>query len=91
MDELMGLLLNGVATVTFTKQSDGSERVMPCTLNESLIPASKLPKGSETKEYPGVVRVFALDVNDWRAFRRDSVISYADGMAGVELCSAGNS
>jgi hypothetical protein len=84
-DELLGILANGTAVVTFKKVSDDSIRVMSCTLCESLIPPEQLPTGAGRPKHEGVVSVFALDVNAWRSFRRDSVISYADGLVGVEL------
>jgi len=61
--------------VTFTKK-DGTERKMRCTLAESKIPTDKLPKteseaGSQTTG--PAVRVFDLDVQEWRSFRWDSV------------------
>lgn len=91
MDELVGMLLNGMVSVKFTKV-DGTERDMTCTLNESLIPASKMPKGnSSSTPHDGVVAVFCVDKQEWRSFRRDSVISYIDSLNGVDLCSVGNS
>lgn len=67
----------GPIIVTFTKV-DGSERVMLCTTAPHLIPEEKQPTGSLLTEVPedgGVLRVFDLDVNDWRSFRVGSVKS----------------
>ena len=67
------LLRSGSVTVTFTKK-DGSKRVMKCTLNESLIPVDKIPKGESTRKHNDAVRpVFDLESNDWRSFSWDSV------------------
>ena len=67
----------GPITVTFTKV-DGTERVMRCTTSPHLIPEDKQPIGTLLREVPedgGVLRVFDLDVNDWRSFRVGSVKS----------------
>ena len=67
------LLKSGSITVTFTKK-DGSNRVMKCTLNESLIPSDKVPKGESTRKHNDAVRpVFDLEINEWRSFTWDSV------------------
>ena len=62
--------------VTFTKK-DGSERKMLCTLVESKIPTDKRPKSVSESETPSTsgsaVRVFDLDIGEWRSFRWDSV------------------
>lgn len=73
--EMVENLLNaGVTTVTFTK-IDGSERVMRCTLSESIIPSNSLPKGStERKKNDETRTVYDLDAAGWRSFRWDSVL-----------------
>jgi len=60
--------------VTFTK-SDGTERIMNCTLHESVIvPYEK--KSDRTKaESKETMSVWDLDNNGWRSFRLDSVKS----------------
>jgi hypothetical protein len=74
--ELREVLQDGIVNVTFTKV-DGSQRDMRCTLNESLIPqtTSTEPK-TERKVNDTVQRVFDLDKNEWRSFRKDSVIEF---------------
>ena len=74
-------LQKGVVEVEFTKVN-GEHRVMPCTLNEQLIPPApvKVLKEGEVpkpprKENPEVIRVFCTDKQEWRSFRIDSVIS----------------
>ena len=62
--------------VVFTKK-DGSQREMHCTLAEGRIPEDKQPKQKEeaTSQTAGsAVRVFDLDLQEWRSFRWDSVI-----------------
>lgn len=72
---IQNLLQSGETTVSFTKK-DGSERVMRCTLNQSLIPGDKMPKtdGTSTKKKSDLVQaVFDLDKNEWRSFSWSSV------------------
>jgi len=71
------LLSLGEITVSFTKL-DGTNRVMRCTLNESLIPVLDIPKNTNTierKKNDNVRAVYDLDSNGWRSFRWDSVTS----------------
>lgn len=83
-EEIARMLSFGAATVKFTKM-DGTDRVMHCTIAPHMIPEDKQPKGTLLTEVPqnmSVLRVFDLDVNDWRSFRVDSVkevtVGYAD-------------
>lgn len=63
-----------VAEVRFTK-SDGTERVMKCTLREDLvIPYEKKTDRVKDKNLD-VVPVFDVEKNEWRSFRVDSVKS----------------
>lgn len=67
------LLRKAILAVTF-KKSDGSERVMKCTLRSDLIPEAHKPAGKKViKENEYTVRVYDLDKNAWRSFRFDSV------------------
>ena len=72
---LRGHLNYGPVTVTFTKK-DGTERVMKCTTNDSLIPQvieeSLTPK-REKKPNEEVMSVYDLEAEGWRSFRWDSV------------------
>lgn len=70
--QLINDLASGPVVVTFTKK-DGSERIMPCTINEQII-AVKNPGGStDYSQYGDTLTVFDLEVNDWRSFRLSSV------------------
>lgn len=61
------------AEVTFTK-TDGTERVMICTLDDTMIPEIHRPVGDKTRqESVDVTKVFDLEKNAWRSFRNDSV------------------
>lgn len=62
----------GVVTVIFEK-TDGTERVMKCTLKEELIPEDKRPKGKREQNTDRVQPVFDVEVGEWRSFRWDSV------------------
>lgn len=71
-DGFKELLNDHVVVITFLKVSDGSERIMKCTLDPKLIPQTprdpklKMTKGH--KEDPEVIAVWDLDKNGWRAF-----------------------
>lgn len=70
---LKGMLHVGTGTVTFTKK-DGTQRVMKCTLEESLLPKVELKEGvAPRKESTTSMRVFDLEKNEWRSFTIESV------------------
>lgn len=74
-DSILQKLHEGETTVTFTKV-DGSERIMRCTLNETMLPpAEPTEKTAERKVNPNVVAVWDLDNEGWRSFKVDSVKS----------------
>ena len=55
--------------ITFTKV-DGDERVMDCTLQEHIVPATKYTDRKKNEE---VLPVFDINKGEWRSFRLDSV------------------
>ena len=79
--DIVELLLNDVATVTFTK-ADGTERVMECTLLAKVLGAHFKPdseileemKTTPTETTP-TIAVWDLPSDGWRSFRMDSVKS----------------
>lgn len=74
---IKNLLSTGTLQVTFTKK-DGTERIMKCTTDSAFIPEDKQPSGESTiKENTEVVRAFDIENNGWRAFRVDSIKSFA--------------
>ena len=78
-EEMIEMLVSKECIVTFTKV-DGTARVMPCTLNASLIPTEPVKESAEPKKEPrkineSVIPVFCTDKREWRSFRVDSVIS----------------
>jgi len=70
--ELIEKLQNGKVVVTFTKK-DGTERVMKCTLHDSLIGIPLTEGGSVRKPNDDVLAVWDLEKNGWRSFRLDSI------------------
>lgn len=70
---LKGLLHETELTVVFFK-TDGEQRTMRCTLEESKIPADKQPKGVSTRKVSdATLSVFDLDISEWRSFRYESI------------------
>ena len=76
-DKIKNVLSHNKAKVTFIK-ADGTEREMICTLDMNQIPSDNHPKSSNqdvTKANRDVIKVFDLEINQWRSFRVDSVKS----------------
>jgi hypothetical protein len=73
---LKGHLAFGPVTVTFTKK-DGTERVMECTTNPTLVPAVEIVEGAEPKKERKVneeiMPVYDLESKAWKSFRWDSI------------------
>ena len=74
---LTGMLkINESVTVTFTKK-DGTQRVMNCTLKPDILPvveAKPLAEGKQPrKESTTSVRVFDVDLKEWRSFTTQNV------------------
>ena len=63
-------LKRNVIKVTFTKVN-GDERIMNCTLHDSVLPESN--GKSKKKENLEVLSVWDIDKDAWRSFRIDSV------------------
>jgi len=64
----------GIISVKFTKK-DGSLRSMRCSLQEKYLPPLMSDAETTTKDNPDVLAVWDIDVNGWRSFRIDSVMS----------------
>ena len=75
-DGIKDILKNSVATVTFTK-SDGTERIMKCTLKEEFLPEIVNEDDQSEKKTRkvnlDVLPVWDLDKKSWRSFRIDSL------------------
>jgi len=62
------------------RKVDGSIRTMPCTLREDKLPVTDVIKESKEtkptkKQNTDVLVVYCLDLQEWRSFRLDNVIS----------------
>jgi len=75
-EDLLELLSKETIEITFTKL-DGDERIMTCTLQESVLPpANKEDKLSQTKIRnlsEKALVVWDVNANSWRSFRYDRV------------------
>lgn len=71
---LRGLLKEGVVTVEFIK-SDGTNRVLRCTLQPVLLPQQPLVESDRKsrRENAATLAVWDLDGSAWRSFRLDRV------------------
>ncbi len=74
-DTLRAELKEGVKTITFTK-TDGTQRVLKCTLQESVLPQVDASKATTTKKQnDDALAVWDIENAGWRSFRFDSIIS----------------
>jgi len=64
-------LKKNVMRITFTKLN-GDERVMLCTLHDSILPEQPISE-IKKKVNPDTLSVWDLDNNGWRSFRLDSI------------------
>ena len=75
-EELIGLLVAGPVSVTFTK-ADGTDRVMHCTKWMELIPEENHPKTeSAGGNASDNITVFDLEKGGWRSFNITKVKEY---------------
>jgi hypothetical protein len=65
-------LFKGYALAIFYK-SDGAYRRIVCTTNKDYIPPDKWPKNPPLP-WDENVRVFDLDANEWRSFKKKNFI-----------------
>ena len=71
---IMNMLKNNIVNVKFTK-TDGSERVMKCTLMEEFIKPHDKKTDREKKVNEDIFSVWDVEKEGWRSFRYDSIIS----------------
>jgi hypothetical protein len=71
---LLEKLAAGPVVVKFTK-ADGTERVMPCTTNATIImfKNNKLIENMPSNKNASTLVVFDLEKNEWRSFRTSSI------------------
>lgn len=74
---LIGALQQGVVTVTFQKIGSDEVRVMPCTLNPSILEANgcTITVDGQKPETEHIV-AWSLDKDAWRSFRANTVMSW---------------
>jgi hypothetical protein len=65
-------LRSSVITVNFTKV-DGTQRTMRCTLQDIHLPEQYRGKGTVLTEATNVMRVYDVDLGEWRSFKVDSI------------------
>jgi hypothetical protein len=71
--EIFEMARDGVIRVTFTK-SDGTERIMVCSLMDQYLPPIMEDAEVITKDNPNVLAVMDLQARGWRSFRINSII-----------------
>ena len=76
---ILEMLHDGIAAVEFVKVN-GEHRKMPCTLSAIHMPPADPKPVTESQKPPrkenlDVIRAFVVDIQEWRSFRIDSVIS----------------
>jgi hypothetical protein len=72
---LISMLKTSKMTVTFIK-TDGTERVMNCTLAEEYIQPYEKKTERVRKESDETISVWDLDNDGWRSFRVDAVTEF---------------
>ena len=73
--DIVNKLKQGVWSVKFTKV-DGTERIMPCTLDPAILPAQNITEDRAVrKTNMETLRVYVTDIAQWRSFRIENVIS----------------
>jgi hypothetical protein len=71
-DWLISLLRSGPVNVTFTK-SDGTERLMTCSLREDLVQQYERKTDKVKTVNESILPVFDIQKQEWRSFRWDSI------------------
>jgi len=76
-EKLIKALYNGTVTVTFQKVNSDEIRVMPCTLNPLVLEAHNVkPTIGSVGSDSDVLPAWALDKEQWRSFRLDTVLGW---------------
>lgn len=71
--EIVEALKVGIVGIKFTK-ADGSSRTMKSTLLNEFIPLTDRPMG-ESVQHENVIACIDRDIESWRSFRLDRVLS----------------
>ena len=77
-DEMKDSLHKGICKVVFTKKN-GDERIMHCTLQESMLPEQMdiEEEIQKKKPNPDVLAVWDVEAKGWRSFRWDSIKDFS--------------
>lgn len=72
--DLLKALKNGVVKVSFRKIDTKELRIMPCTLNETILKENEITtKIDYSPDAMEAFPVWSLDKDAWRSFRLDTV------------------
>ena len=71
--KLLNALNTGIVTVTFEKIGTGELRIMPCTLDQSILKENGVNVKVEMNAESDHFACWALDKKAWRSFRLDTV------------------
>ena len=78
---LINALKKGVVTVVFKKINSEEIRIMPCTINETLLEENGVKVGiKEISAESDHIAAWAIDKEAWRSFRLETVISWEEGL-----------
>jgi esterase/lipase superfamily enzyme len=77
-DEMKDSLHKGICKVVFTKKN-GDERIMHCTLQESMLPEQVDVEEliQKKKPNPDVLAVWDVEAKGWRSFRWDTIKDFS--------------
>jgi|TARA_B110000908_G_C10263709_1_gene461518 hypothetical protein len=78
VSDMIKHLKEGLVEVTFEKINDGGTRVMPCTLNPTILESETGKSVSVGSVDPtsSHIAVWGMDVKAWRSFRVSTVTSW---------------
>jgi esterase/lipase superfamily enzyme len=76
--EMKDSLHQGICKVVFTKKN-GDERIMHCTLQESMLPEQIDVEEliQKKKPNPDVLAVWDVEAKGWRSFRWDTIKDFS--------------